>query len=127
MKKNQGNIMDFQQIANVISPVFPVKWEKARVFCQLDQDSYEFFFFVKVGGEYIQNFDLEKEYAITRKEIRAVFKELFLLMKDSQKENNWRFITLLINSNGDFKADYDYKEGDVTLENKEDWKKQYLD
>lgn len=119
--------MDFQQIANVISPVFPVKWEKVRVFCQLDQDSYEFFFFVKVEGEYIQNFDLEKKYAITRKEIRAVFKELFLLMKDSQKENNWRFITLLINSNGDFKADYDYKEGDVTLENKEDWKKQYLD
>lgn len=119
--------MDFQKIADTITPLFPENWQQARLFCQLDKSSYEYFFFVKIGNEYIQCFDLEKNFSITKKELRYAFKKLFNIMNDAQKEDGWSVATIMLNSSGDFKIEYDYTNTETGLDYKQKWKNRYLD
>ena len=93
----------FNDITKNLVTVLPENWEKVCLYCQITNDSYEFFFHVKVDGIYIQSFDLEKSYKISRKELRDLEK------------------------NGKFSTEYEYTDySENSLEYKKAWKEKYL-
>ncbi|OQY38704.1 MAG: hypothetical protein B6229_05275 [Spirochaetaceae bacterium 4572_7] len=120
--------MEFKKIAEILGPLLPKGWEDVRLYAQLDKSSYEYFFYVKIDGEYIQNFELEKLYKISRKEMRSSFKNLYANMKDFQISDNWKVATFSMDSKGDFKITYDYDTPTelINIEYKNKWKTKYL-
>jgi hypothetical protein len=120
--------MNFQEIANILVSVLPENWTEVKLFSHVDQASYEFFFFVKIDGDYINNFDLEQKYSITRKDMRTAFRKLYENMQESQNKDGWKVATFIMDSKGNFKIEFDY---DITpelidYEYKQHWKIKYL-
>lgn len=117
----------YKEIAKNLVTVLPENWEKVCLYCQLTKDSYEFFFYVKVDGNYIQNFDLEKTYKITRKEIRDCFKNLNTVLRSDYESKNYYVMTFILANNGKFTTEYEYTDySEKSLEYKKNWKEKYL-
>lgn len=117
----------YKEIAKNLVTVLPENWEKVCLYCQLTKDSYEFFFHVKVDGNYIQNFDLEKSYKITRKEIRDCFKNLNTVLRSDYESKNYYVMTFILTNNGKFTTEYEYTDySEKSLEYKKNWKEKYL-
>src|SRR5574344_140035 len=100
----------YQKIGSELVNVLPDNWEKVCLYAQVTEKSYEFFFHVKVDGEYIQCFNLEKTYNITRKELREVFKKLYDTLLGDQKEKNWYVLTYILEKSGKFTTEYEYND-----------------
>ena len=97
------------------------------MYAQISKDSCEFFFHVKIGVKYINCFDLEKSYGISRKELREKFKELHVLLSPDQKEKNWYVLTFILNSDGKFSVEYEYTDySENSLDYQRIWKEKYL-
>ncbi|MCI6954319.1 MAG: antitoxin YezG family protein [Spirochaetia bacterium] len=117
----------YEEIAKNLVTVLPENWEKVCLYCQLTKNSYEFFFYVKVDGNYIQNFDLEKSYKITRKEIRDCFKNLNTILRPDYEAKSYYVMTFILANNGKFTTEYEYKDySEKSLEYKKTWKEKYL-
>lgn len=117
----------YKEIAKNLVTVLPENWEKVCLYCQLTKDSYEFFFHVKVDGNYIQNFDLEKSYKITRKEIRDCFKNLYTILRPDYETKNYYVMTFILANSGKFTTEYEYTDySEKSLEYKKTWKEKYL-
>lgn len=117
----------YKEIAEKLINVLPAGWTDVKLYCQLTKASYEFFFFVNVNGEFIQCFNLDKEYGITKKELREIFKTLNTILKPDYEEKNWFAMTYSLSSAGKFNVDYEYTDySGKTLEYKEIWKSKYL-
>lgn len=117
----------YKEIAENLVKVLPNGWEDVKLYAQLTKSSYEFFFHVKVNGEYIQCFNLEEKYGISKKMLRDVFKSLYALLKPDFEEKNWFVMTYSLTKAGKFNVDYEYTDySEKTLEYKEQWKSKYL-
>lgn len=121
------NDVIYNEITEKLVQVLPEGWEKVCLYCQLTDSTYEFFFHVKVGGKYIQCYDLEKSYKITRAELRDCFKQLYSILKPDYINNHFYVMTFILDRAGKFKTEYEYKDfSEVSLEYKKTWKEKYL-
>ena len=117
----------FLEIAETLKSILPSNWEKVVLFGQIEESSYELFFYVKIENKYVQCFELEKTHEITRKDLRSIFKKLFNIFKPYQAQDKWTVCTFILSSRGKFSIKYDYEDlSDNLLKYKEDWKKKYL-
>ncbi len=117
----------FSSLAELLQTVLPSGWEKVRLYSQLNNSSYEFFFYVKIDNTFVQCFNLEKDYGISRKELRQVFKKMYKILLPTQEKMKWFVMTFLLSNDGTFKADYEYKDySENTLEYKDIWETKYL-
>ena len=125
-KKDKFMKLDFEKIGNILVLLLPEKWEKVKMFCQVAPENYEFFFYVKLNGAYIQNYALEDTHDVSREEMRNSFREIYNLMKDSQQQDNWKVATFKMDSSGGFNFELDYDIEEVDFEYKEKWLKKYI-
>lgn len=117
----------FGALADLLLPVLPKDWQNVCLYAQINEMSYEFFFYVKINNVYTQCFDLEKSYGISRKEFREAFKAMYKVLLPEQKEKKWFAMTFLLSCDGKFSAEYEYEDySENTLEYKELWKKKFL-
>ena len=117
----------YNKIAENLLDVLPKNCDDVKLYAQLTKTSYEFFFYVKVNGTYIQCFELEKSYSITRKQLREKFKILYSIVKPDFEEKKWFAMTFSLTNAGKFNVDYEYSDyTENTLEYKELWKAKYL-
>lgn len=117
----------YKEIAENLLDSLPKNWEDVKLYAQLTKSSYEFFFYVKVNGSYIQCFELEKSYLITRKQLRDTFKKLYSIVKPDFEEKKWFAMTFSLTNEGKFNVEYEYTDyTENTLEYKEQWKSKYL-
>lgn len=116
-----------QSISKSLMNCLPEKWEKVCVYIQETESSYDIFFHVKVNGVYIQCFNLEKDYGVTRKELRSAFKEIAETVKNDQNEKKWYVMTFLLSNDGKFSIEYEYNDySDNSIAYKNQWKDKYL-
>lgn len=117
----------YKEIAEQLLPVLPNEWEDVKLYSQITNSSYEFFFHVKVNGTYIQCFNLDKKYSISKNSLREVFKKLYGIIKPDYDEKKWFAMTYSLSNSGKFNVDYEYTDyTEKTLEYKELWKAKYL-
>lgn len=117
----------YQQIINIMVEVLPQYWQKFNLYAQITPNSYEIFFFVKIGENYINCFNLDKEYGISRKQVRVVSRSIYDILLSDQTEKKWFCMTTIIANDGSFHVDYDYQNhSENTFAYKEAWKAKYL-
>lgn len=117
----------YKSVAENLLNVLPKEWDNVKLYAQLTKSSYEFFFYVKLNGSYIQCFELEKSYKITKNQLRDTFKKLYLILKPDFEEKKWFAMTFSLTNAGKFNVDYEYTDySEKTLEYKEQWKAKYL-
>ena len=112
----------YAEIAAKLAPVLPKNWEQVHLYAQLAEGTYEFFFYVRTGGTYIQCFDLDNEDAIL-----DVFDELNDVLLPDWQEKKWTVCTYSLNRSGHVTVDYDYAElPEDMIAYKAAWEKKYL-
>lgn len=119
----------YQKIVDALQEVLPDKWERIVFYVNYIGDSYSIKYYVDLGnGEYIDCFELD---SISNIQLVRLFVRIDKIISKERdhldKKSKWNVMTMIVNSNGDFKADYDYSditENFVAYEEK--WKKHYL-
>lgn len=119
----------YQKIFEILEGVLPKKWEKVVFYAEYSVGSYSMKYFLTTGDDgYIDCFRLGKpsEEKILRAflAINKILSPKRAVLPDSKR---WSVMTLGVNRNGSFQADYDYKNHDKSLLTWEaNWKKKYL-
>lgn len=118
----------YSKVGLTLFNVLPNGWEKAILYAQITENSYELFYYAKVNGEYINNFDLEKEgLGFDRQEVRKHFREIYEILLPNYRENQWYAMTFILSKTGEFTVDYEYTDySENSFEYKKLWKEKYL-
>lgn len=118
----------YSKVGLTLFNVLPNGWEKAILYAQITENSYELFYYAKVNGEYINNFDLEKEgLGVDRQEVRKRFREIYEILLPNYRENQWYAMTFILSKTGEFTVDYEYTDySEDTFSYKKIWKEKYI-
>lgn len=118
----------YSKVGLTLFNVLPNGWEKAILYAQITENSYELFYYAKVNSEYINNFDLEKEgLGVDRQEVRKHFREIYEILLPNYRENQWYAMTFILSKTGEFTVDYEYTDySENSFEYKRLWKEKYL-
>ena len=117
----------YKNVAENLLKVLPKNWEKVYLYSQITESSYEFFFYVKINGVFVQCFELEKDYGISKKHLRDVFKSLNIIIRPDYEEKKWFVMSYFLTNTGKFDVDYEYEDySEKTFEYKQHWIKKYI-
>ena len=118
----------YSKVGLTLFNVLPNGWEKAILYAQITESSYELFYYAKVNGEFVINFDLEKEgLGVDRQEVRKCFREIYEILLPNYRENQWYAMTFILSKTGEFTVDYEYTDySENSFEYKKLWKEKYL-
>lgn len=117
----------FKELAENLVTVLPENWEKVCLHCYMAEYEYEFFFYVKMNGIYIQCFNLEEGYGISEESVLECFDNLHDILLTDYEEKKFRVMTYILESSGKFATEYDYSDSvEDPIAYKLDWKKKYL-
>lgn len=119
----------FQDIFDELQTVLPEEWKKVVFYAEYALNSYSMKFFVGTGrGKYLDCYDIpELRARDIDNTFRSIHKILTPIRKSLSKKDTWTVLTMVIDRNGKFKADYDYSSHDKILITWESaWRKKYL-
>ena len=119
----------YQSIFNTLQEVQPDDWHKVVFYAQYGENSYSMKYFVdSVDGVYTECFKLK---GISKKDIIKAFavidSQIMPVRKELSKKDKWYVMTLIIDDEGNFKADYEYEdisEGSIGYYQR--WKEKYI-
>lgn len=119
----------FQSIFNTLQEVLPVEWHKVVFYTQYGESSYSMKYFVDSGnGEYIECFKLK---GTSKREIIKAFavidSQIMPFRKELSNKDKWCVMTLIVDDEGNFKAEYEYDDvSENSFEYFQKWKDKYL-
>lgn len=118
----------YSKVGLTLFNVLPKGWEKAILYAQITESSYELFYYAKVNGEFVNNFDLEKKgLGVDRQEVRKHFREIYEILLPDYKKKQWYAMTFILLKTGEFSVDYEYTDySEESFEYKKLWKEKYL-
>ena len=121
--------ISYQGIFNTLQEVLPDDWHKVVFYANYGDSSYSMKYFVDSGdGLYTDCFklkdipkrDIIKAFAVIDSQIMPIRKEL-------SKKDTWSVMTLVVDDEGNFKADYEYDDiSEDTIGYYQRWKEKYL-
>lgn len=111
-----------EAIAKKTLELLPSGWERCVLRATIDRGYYNIYFYVQLGCEYTQCYDLPKKYDVTMAEINAVFACIYKQCVQNQETDGWSAFTLTVSSSGKLALDFEYGE---PLD-KAEWKEKYL-
>ena len=119
----------YQEIFNILQEILPNNWHRVAFYAEYGESSYSMKYFVDLGsGQYTDCFNLKdipkrdiiKAFAVIDSQIMPIRKEL-------SKKDTWSVMTLVIDDEGNFKADFEYDDiSENFIEYYQRWKKKYL-
>ena len=121
--------VSYQSIFNILQEILPDNWHKVVFYAEDGESSYSMKYFVDFGdGQYIDCFRLK---GITKQDIIKAFavidSQIMPIRKELSKKDTWTVMTLVVDENGNFKADYEYKDISEDLVGYYNgWKNRYL-
>ena len=115
---------NYQTIADIISDVLPKDWERLCLYGDVTADTYEFYFYVKIYGEYIQCFN--DCYMFSREEVSDCFSRLHEVLKNDEPILGCASFTFVLSKDGKLKIDFDYDTHDDIVEQRKTWREKYL-
>lgn len=116
----------YEKIIDELAAVLPEKWEKVCLYSHVREENYEFFFYVKLDGKYIQYVELEDLCDISEQEIDEVFDKLYEILLPDFMENAWNVLTYIVTNDGKYNVEYDYEDFDDIIFYRKAWKEKYL-
>ena len=118
----------YSKVGLTLFNVLPNGWEKAILYAQITESSYELFYYAKVNGEFVNNFDLEKEgLGVDRQEVRKYFREIYEILLPDYRKKQWYAMTFILSKTGSFSVDYEYTDySEDTFSYKKIWKEKYI-
>lgn len=128
-------MQSFELIADKLQDILPQGWNKVVFYAEVTNDSYEMFYYVftSESNKPIQCYELPDLSEINEEQIDAIFEELYEPLREEQSvlvadgKTPWTNYTLVLNSNGHFRVDYDFTSlADGGYEHLKNWKKKYL-
>lgn len=128
-------MQSFEIIADKLQGILPQGWNKVVFYAEVTGDSYEMFYYVftSKSKEPIQCYDLPESYEIEEEKIDEIFDDLFVPLREEQTnliadgKEPWTNYTMVLNSDGSFKVNYDFTSlDDGGYEYRKEWKSKYL-
>ena len=116
----------YEKIIDELTAILPEKWEKVCLYAHVREDTYGFFFYVKLDGKFIQYIELEKQYGVSKEEVRGVFDKLYEILLPDFMENAWNVLTYIVTNEGKYNVEYDYEDFDDIISYRKAWKEKYL-
>ena len=119
----------YQSIFNILQEVLPENWRKVVFYAEYAQSSYSMKYYVKVSdGNYTDCFQLN---GIPKRKVINAFanidKQIMSVRKDLNKKDLWSVMTLIVDTSGGFKADFEYDDIlDDQMSFIRKWKEKYL-
>lgn len=116
----------FQKIYDELNEYLLPGWEKLIVYLEYGVATYSFSFYIKVGNEYINCWDLKNALD---SDIRNSFKNIdeFVSLERNKSTGKWSNMTMIVKNDGDMHTDFDYTNLTEGLyQFKKNWKKKYL-
>ena len=119
----------YQEIFNILQEILPNNWHRAAFYAEYGESSYSMKYFVDLGsGQYIDCFNLKD---IPKRDIIKAFSvidsQIMPIRKELSKKDAWSVMTLVIDDEGNFKADFEYDDiSENFIEYYQRWKKKYL-
>lgn len=119
----------FQEVWDKIQDYLPDGWKKVVFFAGYTEGSYGMKFYCKSdGGSYIDCFRLPG--AIKTKLIRTFMDVDKILAKERKKldgKNKWTVFTMMVDADGNMKAEFDYSDySEDMISYEREWKNKYL-
>ena len=118
---------NFQEIFGIVEDHLPNKWEKFALYIAFVGNMSSHKFFVDSGKGYISCFDLGYEKATLREIFMSIEDILIEEREKLPKKKRWSVFTLLVDSNGEFEANYSYDDiSDTFTEYQRNWEKKLI-
>ena len=121
--------ISYQCIFNTLQEILPDDWHKVVFYAEYDESSYSMKYFVNSGdGQYTDCFKLK---GIPKREIIKAFavidSQIMPVRKELSKKDTWYVMTLIVDDEGNFKADFEYEDiSEDSIGYYQRWKKKYL-
>ena len=117
-----------QKIFDTIEPFAPNGWAKLVFYAEYDQYSYSMEFYALSDGRFVKCFDLP---GVSRNDLIEAFDKIDKALATERKKlsgkNTWTSMTMVVQSDGKVKVDYDYADlTEGAYAYKKAWKKKYL-
>lgn len=115
----------YQIIFDEISQFLPNEWSKLIVYLEHGKEAYSYSFYVKIKDDYVKCFDL----GIPESELFSAFSriEKQVSKERSQLEKPWTNMTMVVDSDGNMKTNFDYTNlSHGNYQYKKAWKNKYL-
>lgn len=117
----------FQNIFDRLSDLLPKDWKTVVFYAGYTQGSYSMKFYVDSGnGQYQDCYNIPE---ITDLQLIQVFMAIDdeIVSVRNKLEEKWTVLTLIVDSEGDFKTYFDYTDiSETAIEYQIEWEKQYL-
>ena len=119
----------YQSIFNTLQEVLPDDWHKVVFYAQYGENSYSMKYFVDSGdGKYTECFKLK---GVSKRDIIKAFatidSQIMPIRKELRIKDTWSVMTLVIDDEGNFKADYEYEDiSEDSIGYYQRWKEKYL-
>lgn len=119
----------FQIIFDKLQEVVPVKWHKIIFYAAYTNGSYGMKYYVDMGnGQFTDCFSIE---GISDMRLMKLFvsldKDIAVYREQLEDLKKWNVLTMMIESTGTFKTDFDYSDiSENFISYEKDWAKRYL-
>ena len=119
----------FQDIFDILKPVLPKEWKKLLIFIGYTEGSCTMKYHTcNESGVYIDCFS-QKE--INRAQLIGVFMNIDKIVspqrKDLDEKNRWTVMTMIVDSEGNMKSEFDYTDiSEIAIQYEREWEKKYL-
>lgn len=119
----------YQSIFNTLKDILPDDWNNVVFYAEYGESSYSMKYFVDSGdGKYTECFKLK---GISKRDIIKVFaaidSQIMPIRKELSKRDTWSVMTLVIDDEGKFKADYEYDDiSEDSIGYYQRWKEKYF-
>lgn len=116
----------FQFVFDEIVALLPFGWEKVIIYLEHGEEAYSYSFYVKIGGQYTKCFDLD---TVSEDELFSAFSRIEEKISEERGKlkDCWSNMTMLVESNGTMKTDFDYTDlSKGNYQYKKSWKNRYL-
>lgn len=119
-----------QNIVSILERTLPGDWESVVFYVEYPADAFSIEYFVKTQAKngYIKCFDTP---GISRSDLISNFIEIDEVISPVREalkpSKKWNSMTLVLESSGKFRVDYDYSDvSDSAYARKKEWKARYL-
>lgn len=119
--------VSYQNVLNIILPSLPEKWTRLVLNASFEDDVCDLKYYVKDSrNQYADCFQIISDQDYLLNILAQLHQEISGVRDQLSETDRWTSMTLCVEADGSFNADYDYSEASVEAVCNDEWKRRYL-
>ena len=119
--------VSYQNVLNIILPSLPENWIKIVMFVSFTEDVCDLKYYLRDNrNQYADCFQFCTDQDNLLNILAQLHREITGIRDQLSANDRWTSMTLCIEADGSFNADYDYSEASVEAAYYDEWKRRYL-